>query len=160
MQTVLQSCRQSLRGNTLSNLLRSEECLQEFKYYGKGRVPWQDNQKCGRQPEKKRRKIQTCLCAKYECGCEVLRKPKRNTYEWVVEDEIPCKPFGGMNKMLDKTVYEMRKFQKCFKKCGDIPECYEMAPDCSQISKVYPMTEAVQKGSLPGCARPIPETKS
>lgn len=128
--------------------------------YSRGPLPWEKPTDCPSESKRKAlRKVQTTVEEKH-CpqDCEVLKRPKRNTYQWVIEDEGPCKPFG-VKKVVEKTVCEIRRLRKCIKLFGpDCPECQNVSPDCSNLRKTYPMLESTQKGSLPGCAREIPET--
>jgi hypothetical protein len=130
--------------------VRHEHC-------SRGRLPWEPICKQSDYPKKRlcKKKVETIREEYRRHDCDVLKRPKRNTYEWVIEEEKPCKPFG-IKTIVDKTVCEIRRMQKCIRLFGDTSKCQNLTPDCTRVKKVYPMKEAVQKGSLPGCARPLP----
>lgn len=120
----------------------------------RGKLPWE----CGYTPCKENQKTfrKKEFVKEQECPdkCDVLKRPKRNTYEWVTNEEEPCKPFG--TKIVERTICEMRRLKKCIKLFQSESKCQNLAPDCTRNNKVYPMAEAVQKNPLPGCDRPIP----
>ncbi|EFA10135.1 hypothetical protein TcasGA2_TC012317 [Tribolium castaneum] len=129
------------------------------KHSPRGPLPWECGTRCAEKPSKKFQKKEVKTVQEKTCPnqCAVLQRPKRNTYEWVInEDEKPCGPFG-LRKVVEKTICEIRRFQKCMKLFNNEAKCQNLAPPaCTRITKTYPMLEAVHKGSLPGCAIPIP----
>ena len=160
MQIICQSYRRFRLGGTLTNLVRNTDIRGVRFKHTRGPLPWECKDKFADKPQKKFRKAEVETVVEKECPdkCAVLQKPKRNTYEWVVDDDAkPCKPFK-IKAVIEKSVCEMRRFKECLHKCGDPALCQNLVPDCSKINKIYPMMEAIEKGSIPGCARPL-ETK-
>ncbi|RZC31936.1 hypothetical protein BDFB_005805 [Asbolus verrucosus] len=162
MQKICQISRLFELGNISTKLWENRRVIKTSRRHlsARGPLPWENCEKFSDQPQKIFRKkepkcneqpVEEKICPE---DCEILQKPKRNAYEWVIEDEKPCKPFN-VRSLLDKTLCEIRRFQKCMRIFRNECNCQNLAPDCSKTRKVYPMMEAFQKGSLPGCARPL-----